>query len=110
MWLLHRRSKSYGSLPSCILNIEDDLAAYWFDEVVEVFGQQVDALLSIKEKKGSGKQTRYEAKYTLKKAIKAVLNEYRRSRKQQTPGGFISQQLQRMQESNLTRSTGRTGG
>jgi Asp-tRNA(Asn)/Glu-tRNA(Gln) amidotransferase B subunit len=94
-------------LPADILGIDDDLAAYWFNEVVEVFGQQVDALLSIREKKGSGKHITYDNKYTLKKAIRAVLKEYRRSRNEQQSGGFITQQLQQMKEANLTRFTGK---
>lgn len=82
------------------MGIEDDLVAYWFDEVVELFGSQVDLLLAVREEK----KKKSVPKYTLEKAIKEVLKQYKRSARK-NDNSSVDTLVTNMKAKGITRIT-----
>lgn len=57
--------KTYHRLPSLELEVTDSIAAYCLDKAVLWFGMTVENLLGERVEVGTGKEKRWEAKYSL---------------------------------------------
>lgn len=70
--MLHQRAKSYHRPPSELYGIEDGLAAFLFDAAVLACGLTVEAALSERVNKGTEKQAKWEARYTLAQLLDPI--------------------------------------
>lgn len=69
MWPLYRTAKATNSRPSDLLCVEDRLAAYLFDSAVVTFGTIIENAAQELEKRGTEKEPRWEAKYTMRQLL-----------------------------------------
>ncbi len=69
MWNLWLKSKTFGQLPSQILNEGDSLASWMLDTAVMWFGLTIENALQERVKVGMGANVEYNPKYTLARLL-----------------------------------------
>lgn len=65
MWQVWTRATKYGKLPSELLKVKDEVAAWMFDSAITWFGITIENALSERVKVGYAPNERYKPKYTL---------------------------------------------
>lgn len=65
MWLLHQKATRFHRPPSELVGIEDEWAAYQFDNAVNFFGVTVENALQERDEIGMGTDVKYRERYTL---------------------------------------------
>lgn len=69
MWTLYSKAKLFSRLPSELLRLDDEWMAYQFDNAVATFGIAVENALMERENRGTDKQPKWDAKYTLSQLL-----------------------------------------
>lgn len=65
MWKTYQMAKTYGKLPSEVMQVEDSIAAWCLDDAVTWFGITIENALQERVEVTFGKKTQSRQKYTL---------------------------------------------